>query len=69
MVMTRVGCPLQGAQLMSKFGINVPDGIAAKTVDEVEAAAKKMQDEKGEVHRSTPPLSSYPAYFKFDDFR
>lgn len=39
----------QGAQLMSKFGINVPAGIPAKTVAEVEAAAKQMQDEKGEV--------------------
>lgn len=40
---------LQGAQIMSKFGINVPVGTAATTVQEVDAAAKKLADEKGEV--------------------
>lgn len=39
----------QGAQLMAKFGINVPDGVPAFTVDEVAKAAEKMKDEKGEV--------------------
>uniref|UniRef100_A0A7S0RH32 Succinate--CoA ligase [ADP-forming] subunit beta, mitochondrial n=1 Tax=Chlamydomonas leiostraca TaxID=1034604 RepID=A0A7S0RH32_9CHLO len=39
----------QGAQLMGKFGINVPEGLPAKTIAEAEAAAKQMQDEKGEV--------------------
>ncbi|GFR48578.1 hypothetical protein Agub_g10481 [Astrephomene gubernaculifera] len=39
----------QGAQLMSKFGVNVPPGIPAKTVEEAAAAAEKMADENGEV--------------------
>lgn len=34
---------------MKKFGINVPEGIPAFSVAEVEDAAKKMADEKGEV--------------------
>lgn len=34
---------------MSKFGINVPEGMPAFTVAEVEAAAKKLADEKGEI--------------------
>ena len=41
----------QGAQLMAKFGINVPDGVAASTVDEVARAAEAMKDAKGEVRR------------------
>ena len=41
----------QGAQLMSKFGIHVPEGVAAQTIADVEAAAKAMADEKGEVGR------------------
>eukprot|EP00877_Chromochloris_zofingiensis_P014137 jgi/Chrzof1/8978/Cz03g31200.t1_SCL2[v5.2] len=40
---------LQGAQLMKKYGINVPDGIAVSSVEEVEKAAKQMADENGEV--------------------
>eukprot|EP01025_Chloroclados_australasicus_P042125 TRINITY_DN4485_c0_g1_i1.p1 TRINITY_DN4485_c0_g1~~TRINITY_DN4485_c0_g1_i1.p1 ORF type:complete len:477 (-),score=66.03 TRINITY_DN4485_c0_g1_i1:863-2266(-) len=39
----------QGAQLMSKFGINVPDGCAAQSIDEVVKCAEKMKDEKGEI--------------------
>jgi hypothetical protein len=39
----------QGAQLMAKFGINVPDGVPASTVDEVKRAAEAMKDDKGEV--------------------
>lgn len=39
----------QGAQIMSKYGVTVPPGIPAFSVDEVEAAAKKMADENGEV--------------------
>lgn len=42
-------CESQGAQLMSKFGINVPDGVPAFSVKEVEDAAKQLADEKGEV--------------------
>jgi hypothetical protein len=41
----------QGAQLMAKMGINVPEGLPAFTVDEVAAAAAKMQDAQGEVRR------------------
>uniref|UniRef100_A0A024FS87 Succinate--CoA ligase [ADP-forming] subunit beta, mitochondrial n=1 Tax=Polytomella sp. Pringsheim 198.80 TaxID=37502 RepID=A0A024FS87_9CHLO len=39
----------QGAQLMAKFGINVPPGIPAKSIEEVEKAVPQMADEKGEV--------------------
>lgn len=34
---------------MSKFGINVPEGIPAHSIADVESAAKKLADEKGEV--------------------
>lgn len=34
---------------MSKFGINVPPGVAAFTVDDVTKAAQTMADEAGEV--------------------
>lgn len=37
--------------MMSKFGINVPPGDPATTVDEVVKFAKKWEDEKGEVGR------------------
>ena len=37
---------------MAKFGINVPDGVPAFSVKEVEDAAKKLADEKGEVRPS-----------------
>ena len=40
---------LQGAELMSDFGINVAPGIAIKSLDEVEGAAKKMADKDGQV--------------------
>ncbi|PNW70053.1 hypothetical protein CHLRE_17g703700v5 [Chlamydomonas reinhardtii] len=39
----------QGAQIMSKFGVNVPPGIPATTLDEVKKAVDQMADEKGEV--------------------
>ncbi|GAQ84569.1 ATP citrate lyase (ACL) family protein [Klebsormidium nitens] len=32
----------QGADLMAKFGINVPKGIVASTLDEVDSAAKEL---------------------------
>lgn len=41
--------PPQGAQLMAKFGVNVPEGIPAFSVADVKAASDKMADEKGEV--------------------
>lgn len=34
---------------MSQFGVNVPPGIAIKSVDEALPAAKKMADSNGEV--------------------
>jgi hypothetical protein len=34
---------------MAKFGINVPEGLPAFSVADVEAAARKLADEKGEV--------------------
>jgi len=39
----------QGAQLMAKFGINVPDGVAVFKLEEVSKAAKSMADENNEV--------------------
>ncbi|GBF88891.1 hypothetical protein Rsub_01390 [Raphidocelis subcapitata] len=39
----------QGAQLMAKMGINVPDGAAAFSVADVAAAADRFKDEAGEV--------------------
>eukprot|EP00891_Asterochloris_glomerata_P003330 jgi/Astpho2/3330/Aster-04679 len=39
----------QGAEIMSQFGVNVPPGIAIKSVDEALPAAKKMADSNGEV--------------------
>jgi len=43
------GDHMQGAQLMSKFGINVPDGMPAFTMDDVAKAADAMKDENNEV--------------------
>lgn len=39
----------QGADLMSKFGINVPPGIPAFSLDDVAKATEKMKDENNEV--------------------
>lgn len=39
----------QGAELMSKHGINVPPGIAITKLDELEAAVEKMKGDSGEV--------------------
>jgi hypothetical protein len=39
----------QGAELMSKFGINVPPGMPAHTLEEVDAAVEAMKDDKGEA--------------------
>jgi succinyl-CoA synthetase beta subunit len=40
---------VQGAELMSKFGINVPPGQAAKSLEDVKKAAESMKDENNEV--------------------
>lgn len=37
---------LQGANLMAKFGINVPKGIVASTSEEVDSAAKQFLSSK-----------------------
>ena len=39
----------QGANQMSKFGVNVPPGIVAFSVPEAVEAAKKMEKGSGEV--------------------
>eukprot|EP00889_Picochlorum_renovo_P000831 jgi/Picre1/27861/NNA_000825.t1 len=39
----------QGAELMGKYGVNVPHGVAIKSLEEVPAAAEKFADDKGEV--------------------
>jgi hypothetical protein len=47
----------QGAQLMAKMGINVPEGVPAFSVADVAAAADRMQDDKGEVRRAAARAS------------
>ena len=39
----------QGAELMAKYGVRVPPGIACTTTQEVAAAAAKMNGDSGEV--------------------
>ncbi|CAD7702009.1 unnamed protein product [Ostreobium quekettii] len=39
----------QGAELMSKYGVNVPPGVAITKLDELDAALQKMKNEAGEV--------------------
>lgn len=39
----------QGAQLLEKFGVNVPPGIACNTIEEVKTAAAKLAGASGEV--------------------
>lgn len=41
---------MQGAQLMSEYGINVPPGIAVSKLQDVVPAAQKMADSEGKVH-------------------
>lgn len=48
----------QGAQLMAKFGINVPDGAPATTVNEAVQAAMRLKDAAGEVRRRARLLAS-----------
>lgn len=51
----------QGAELMAKYGVRVPPGIACTTPKEVAAAAAKLSGESGEVvvksqvRGNTPP--------------
>lgn len=40
---------LQGAELMAKYGINVPRGAAARSVHEVKDALKNMFPSEKEV--------------------
>jgi succinyl-CoA synthetase beta subunit len=39
----------QGAELMGKYGVNVPHGTAITSLDQVGAAAEKFADQAGEV--------------------
>lgn len=39
----------QGAQLLDKYGVNVPPGIACNTIEEVKTAAAKLAGASGEV--------------------
>ena len=45
----RVGPLHQGAELMAKYGVRVPPGIACSTPAEVAAAAKQLSGDSGEV--------------------
>ncbi|KAK8565270.1 hypothetical protein V6N12_058837 [Hibiscus sabdariffa] len=42
----------QGAELMGKYGINVPKGVAISSLDEVKETVKKTFPNKNEVHYS-----------------
>jgi succinyl-CoA synthetase beta subunit len=44
-----VGDMCQGAELMAKYGVNVPPGIPIFKVDEAKAAAEKMRSPDDEV--------------------
>ena len=39
----------QSAQLMSKYGVHVPEGLPAFSLQDVKDATEKLADEKGEV--------------------
>jgi hypothetical protein len=55
-------CTQQGAQIMSKFGINVPPGMPVFSLDDVPKAAEAMKDENEEVRLLTAcsvPLQYY----------
>lgn len=39
----------QGAQLLEKYGVNVPPGIACNTIEEVKTATAKLAGASGEV--------------------
>ena len=45
---------VQGAALMSKFGVNVPRGILASTPAEAAAAARELAPDGGEVLEALP---------------
>lgn len=49
LVWGRSGLSQQGAELMAKYGVRVPPGIACATPEEVNAAAAKLSGESGEV--------------------
>lgn len=42
-------CGNQGAELMGKYGINVPKGVAASSVDEVKKAIQDVFPNENEV--------------------
>ncbi len=45
------GGRVQGAELMSSYGVNVPPGIPVFKLDEVLPAAQQMADEEGKVRQ------------------
>jgi len=46
---TRARVHAQSSQLMAKYGVNVPYGVPAFSVEDVRKAAEDLKDEKGEV--------------------
>ena len=39
----------QGAEILARYGVRVPLGIACQTVDHVHAAAEKLRSDDGDV--------------------
>lgn len=44
---------------MSKFGINVPPGKAAQSLEDVKKAAEAMKDENNEVRSSSIKMTGW----------
>lgn len=42
-------CDAQGAELMSKFGVNVPPGKPVFSIDEVAPVCESLADAEGQV--------------------
>ena len=59
-VSSRTLAALQGAQVMSSHGVNVPPGVPAFSLDEVQKAADEMANEDGEARH----FCYLPAGFK-----
>lgn len=39
----------QGAEILARYGVRVPLGIACQTADQVHAAAEKLRSDDGDV--------------------
>lgn len=50
-------CLVQGAELMSKFGVNVPPGKPAFSLEDVKLATEAMADQDGQVPAPQLPLA------------